>query len=117
MRADLQPNSEVTGGAISSGVDAIEVTNQLMESVYEYVLNKQSVTAKELVIFMKQLGLSNRDGFSKASDDSQPFTEQEFKRIIETMVIDQRLEEMEDGSYVAANYSYPMGLQALPNSS
>ena len=38
MRADVEPNSEVTGGAISSGAGAIEIIAILMDKVYDFVV-------------------------------------------------------------------------------
>ena len=56
MISEIYPNTLVTGGPIS-GTDpsALEMVNDMMESVYHFACKNDYVTIKELIIFMKQI--------------------------------------------------------------
>ena len=76
MLSELEPNSTVTGGPIS-GTDpqALETIANVMNKVQEYVQRQANVSLKDLIIFMKQIGVDN-------------FKEEDFERIIQGMIFD-----------------------------
>ena len=59
MLTKVTPNSIITGGAGTDSTDAqgIEMINELMIRVFDYVCRQQHVTLNDLQIFMKQNGL------------------------------------------------------------
>lgn len=86
MLMNLEPNNLVTGGPIG-GTDpqGIEMINGLMSRVFEMVSRQQDVTHKDLIIFMKQVGLQDTGN----SDKLKSFKDEDFTRIIEAMIFDQ----------------------------
>ena len=62
--------------------------NNLMERVFDFVCAQDEVTLKEILIFMKQVGLSLNDDSSIKN-----FKEDDFQRIIEAMIFDKKIEE------------------------
>ena len=57
--------------------------NNLMDRVFDFVAGQSEVTLKEILIFMKQVGLSLADDSSIKN-----FKDDDFQRIIEAMVFD-----------------------------
>ena len=92
MLSEMEPNSTVTGGPIS-GTDpqALETIANVMNKVQEYVQRQTNVSLKDLVIFMKQIGVDN-------------FKEEDFERIIQGMIFDQRIEVTNEGYYKSVTY-------------
>lgn len=110
MLADLDPSAAVTGGPIS-GADpqSMELIQSLMDRVFDFVAGQSQVTLKELIIFMKQVGL-NLQATSESELTVKDFKEQEYQRIIEAMMFDQRIEKTNEGFFQAVNYNYPGSL-------
>ena len=98
MLMDIEPSSIITGGPIS-GTDpsALEKIVMVMNKVYDYVCRQKNVTKKDLIIFMKQIGI-------QSSEEAHAFKEDDLSRIIQGMIFDQRLEVTIDGFYKAVNY-------------
>lgn len=115
MLIDLEPNSLVTGGPIG-GTDpqGIEIINSLMDRVFDFVVAQGPVTYKEIIIFMKQIG-SNLQGTGMSDEHSiRNFKDDDYTRIIEAMLFDQRLEQTQDGHFQAVNFNYPASLISFP---
>ena len=82
MLSDIEPSTTVTGGAMSgSDPQALEMITDIMNKVFDYVCRQTSVTKKDLIIFMKQIGVTNDDGF-------QTFKEDDLHRMIQGMIFD-----------------------------
>jgi hypothetical protein len=79
MLAEIEPCSTVTGGPIS-GTDpqALERIAAIMDKVFDYVTRQSKVTKKDLIIFMKQIGIHSEDNFK----------EDDLSRIIQGMIYD-----------------------------
>lgn len=88
--------------------------NTLMDKVFDFVSCQSRVTLKEIIIFMKQVGLN----ISHGDDNSiKNFKDDDFQRIIEAMMFDQRIEQTPNGTFVASNYNYPGSLVSFGKSS
>lgn len=90
MVVEFEPNSLVTGGPIS-GTDPqqLELISEMMDRLFDFVCRQKDVTLKELIIFMKQIGLASQH---QKQTSISSFKEDDYQSIIQAMVYDQRLE-------------------------
>ena len=60
---------------------------------------------------MKSIGMQGQDQGSDSGVIN--FKDQDFERIIEAMVFDQKIERNSEGYYVAVNFSFPFSLNSI----
>ena len=58
MLSDIDPNTELTGGAMGcSDPQQFEVINMIMDRTFDYICIQNCVTKKDIIIFMKSIGV------------------------------------------------------------
>ena len=100
LLADVEPGHEVTGGL--AGTDHFDLTRieTVCERVEARARQQGRISHRELLIHIKQLGELNTD----------QLRDEDINQIIQSMVFDQRLEQVPDQGqqkvYKAANWGY-----------
>lgn len=64
-----------------------------MDRVFDFVVGQGPVTFKEIIIFMKQVGANLQSTGLSEEHSIRNFKDDDFTRIIEAMMFDQRLEQ------------------------
>ena len=78
------------------------------------VVRQRNVTKKEIVSFIRQSDLKERNIVSQEDGRQKTIrilkSDEEFSQIINVMIIDQRIEEKQDETIRAVDYNFPGAL-------
>ena len=123
MLANIEPSVELTGGVMGQADAAqFDMISNLMDRVFDYVCLQSHVTNRDLVSYMKSqgasvslgAGLGNLADFddqgNSGQDNLKNFTDDDYQRLIEAMIFDERIERKPDGFYKPINSSFPYAL-------
>ena len=109
MIFEVEPSHDISGGPIgSTDAQGIEMVNRLMDRVFDFVCRQREVSLKELMIFMKQVGLNLPE--QNEENSIKNFKDSDLERIVQAMIFDQRIEQTAEGYYRPSNFNFPEGL-------
>ena len=99
MLNELEPASELTGGMMGQAdrgkFDAVQ---DIMDRAYDYVGMQSSVDTKKLISYMKQISATSSDEYG-----IQFFKDEDFQKLVDVMVFDEKIIKKSDGNFRALN--------------
>lgn len=107
MLNEVEPAAELSGGLIKADPIQQNAILSIMDHAYDYVGNEPNVDTKKLVSKMKQLGAASPD-----EHGIQHFKDEDYQKLIEVMIFDDRIVRKPDGCYRALNTQYQYALSA-----
>ena len=95
LLSNVEPHNDIKGNQWEQDVENFEMMNNLMNKVYDYVCHamangSQGKELRELITYMKQ--------------EAKDMSEEDLERMVDVMVIDQRIEVTQENLYKSVNY-------------